>query len=144
MKKAALVPSIKLFVVGFAVAVLLVGISLAVLLVVDDPQTKVNFMDLSSPVVDFTAAFFLFIAAKKFAHRSKRLGLAWGIIALALLSYSLGDATWAFLEVGLKVLPFPSIADAFYLAYYPLFLAGVFLMQAKSTSPGARINKTSN
>ncbi len=81
MKKAALIPSIKLFVVGFAVAVVLLGISLAVILVVDDPQTKVNFMDLSSPVVDFTAAFFLFIAANKFAHRSKRLGLARGIIA---------------------------------------------------------------
>lgn len=142
MKKLVLDKSSKYFLLGFLAAMIFLGFSLTVILLLKDAQSKVNFMDAISPVVDFAAAILLFAAAKKSATRSKRLALAWGIIATALLSYSLGDAIWAMLEVGLKAQPFPSIADAFYLAYYPLFLAGVFLMQEKTITPGTWINKT--
>jgi diguanylate cyclase (GGDEF)-like protein len=50
--------------------------------------------------------------------------LGWRLIALAILSYGIGDAIWTFYEA-IGELPFPSLADPFYIAFYPLFLAGI-------------------
>ena len=70
--------------------------------------------------------------AAVYAWRASRAGAltpssrrAWRLIALALLSWGLGDLVWCFLEVVLDESPFPSVADAFYLAYYPILLAGL-------------------
>jgi signal transduction histidine kinase len=53
---------------------------------------------------------------------------AWSVLAAAQLAYVLGDAIWAILQSTLAEPPYPSIADAFYLAYYPLFVIGLFLL----------------
>ena len=63
------------------------------------------------------------------------------MIGLAMLVFGLGDITWAILELGLQEPPFPSIADVFYLAYYPLLLAGVFLLLDKPATGGEKINQ---
>jgi hypothetical protein len=42
--------------------------------------------------------------------------------------FFIGNVVWAYLEVVLGVEPFPSIADVFYLAYYPLALWGLLRM----------------
>src|SRR5438093_9240923 len=49
---------------------------------------------------------------------------AWGLITAAYLCWCLGDAIWAVYEVGLRQQPFPSLADAGYLLFYPLILGG--------------------
>ena len=47
----------------------------------------------------------------------------WWLIVAALCIYVVGDATWTFYDASGRV-PFPSIADVFYLAFYPvLFVA---------------------
>ncbi|MBE3086878.1 MAG: EAL domain-containing protein, partial [Bacteroidetes bacterium] len=59
----------------------------------------------------------------------------WGILALAQFSVTLGDILWAIIELGLKSSPFPSIADGPYLLFYPLFLAGIFILPSTRLSP---------
>ena len=50
--------------------------------------------------------------------------LAWGLIGAAILASSIGDFWWAVFPNP----PYPSPADAFYLAYYPLVAAGLLLL----------------
>ena len=122
-------------------AILILGINLGVVLLIEDQQLRSSLLDVFSPVIDLFACVALFIAAKYSAARSKRTAMAWGTIASAMLIYSMADITWAILEVGLKVQPFPSIADAFYLAFYPVFLMGVFLLPDKPATASEQITK---
>lgn len=58
-------------------------------------------------------------------RRAGRERWAWTLVALAFLLYLLGDGTWALFELVQHRSPFPSVADAFYLAFYPVLLAGL-------------------
>ena len=49
--------------------------------------------------------------------------------------FLIGNVVWTYLEVVLRVEPFPSIADVFYLAFYPFGLWGLL------TLPGAQQNR---
>jgi diguanylate cyclase (GGDEF)-like protein len=109
-------------------SIILLGAILGVYLMLRDSQERAAFTDVIGPVVDILASGCVLLAAIQSAARSKRLAFAWGAIAAAMLSYAIADSIWAILELVLKVSPFPSIADGFYLAYYPLFLAGVVLL----------------
>ena len=80
------------------------------------------------PIINLLATIALFYAARRSSDQSKRLGLAWGVIDLAQFIYMLADLAWWILEAVLNRQPFPSVADGFYLAYYPLFLVGIFLL----------------
>jgi len=53
---------------------------------------------------------------------------AWLIIGVGIFAWMLGDVLWTLLEVVLDSTPFPSVADAGYLAFYPLVFAGLLLM----------------
>ncbi|MEX0663906.1 MAG: GGDEF domain-containing protein [Acidimicrobiia bacterium] len=53
---------------------------------------------------------------------------AWLLIAFGIAAWAVGDITWAFLEVVQNSTPFPSVADAGYLAFYPLAFAGLLVM----------------
>jgi PAS domain S-box-containing protein len=57
-----------------------------------------------------------------------RLRRAWLLIGLGTFSDLLGEAAWAYLENGLHVAPFPSIADIFFVGYYPLLLGGILAL----------------
>ena len=49
-------------------------------------------------------------------------------IALAFTLYAVGDIIWAILELGIHEKVFPSIADFFYLMFYPLFAIGIYYL----------------
>lgn len=117
------------YAVGLAGATFL-GV-LAIILLVPSPKLKEVLTDGIYPVVNLLAAGALYYAARRSAPRSKRLGWAWGVLAIAQLSYAVGDLIWLILEGVLNQQPFPSVADGFYLAYYPLFLAGVLALPAR-------------
>lgn len=51
----------------------------------------------------------------------------WFFIALATACNGVAELIWFYYETILQVEPFPSIADLFYLLYYPLILIGVML-----------------
>ena len=112
---------------GLILSALVLAGNLAGILWITDEQIKLVYFDLVSPLVNAIATI-MFVAARQSFRKSRRLGLAWAILGCAQLFYTLGDVAWAVLEVGLAQTPFPSIADALYLAYYPLFLIGVFLL----------------
>lgn len=62
---------------------------------------------------------------------------AWLLMAAGLVAATTGHAIWYLLDLrGLD--PFPSIADAFYLAVYPLFMAALWILsRAEDTHDGA-------
>jgi diguanylate cyclase (GGDEF)-like protein len=51
--------------------------------------------------------------------------LAWALIGFGLFSWALADLYWAVLLADMAEPPFPNGSDAFYLAGYPLMLAGI-------------------
>jgi diguanylate cyclase (GGDEF)-like protein/PAS domain S-box-containing protein len=58
-------------------------------------------------------------------HRPRRRG-AWFLIATAILSFSVGDVINMYLtDVKGIADPFPSLGDAFYLAFYPILVLGL-------------------
>jgi diguanylate cyclase (GGDEF)-like protein len=69
------------------------------------------------------------VAAATAARAARRatgpLRRAWQLLALGLVAWVAGDAVWTFLERVLGIDPFPSLADAFYVASYPLLAAGL-------------------
>jgi PAS domain S-box-containing protein/putative nucleotidyltransferase with HDIG domain len=122
-------------------AVIVVGINLWEIFFIKDQELRTGLSDAIPFIVDLLVSIVLFIAAKYSAIHAKRLAIAWGTIALAILFYSLGDAVWLILEAGLKIEPSPSLADGFYLAYYPAFLAGALLLLEKPATTGVLINR---
>jgi diguanylate cyclase (GGDEF)-like protein len=122
-------------------SVIVLGINLAVVFLIAGQELRSMLMDVISPIVDVLACIALFISVRQYTVQTRRLALAWGTIALAAFFTTLGDATWAILEVGLKQQPFPSIADGFYLTTYPVFLIGVLLLPANPSSTAEKINR---
>jgi diguanylate cyclase (GGDEF)-like protein/PAS domain S-box-containing protein len=57
---------------------------------------------------------------------------AWGFVALAFGVYWLGDVLWAWYNVVLGEIPWPSLADAAYLAFFPILLVGLLSFPAAS------------
>lgn len=62
------------------------------------------------------------------AKLDQRLCRAWLLIGLGSFFAFLGEATWTYLENVLGVEPFPSIADIFFLGYYPFVLWGLLTL----------------
>jgi len=73
-------------------------------------------------------SLFAVIVAWRIAFRRtfpSALRRAWFILGLAVAAQAIGDTSWFYLEVILQKQPFPSIADAFFLSFYPLALVGI-------------------
>jgi PAS domain S-box-containing protein len=80
--------------------------------------------DLTFPVAAGLAILLAF-GASRATGTDGRDRRAWRLLGLALVCYGLGDVMWAALEIGTGEGPDVSIADAFYLLYYPTALAGL-------------------
>jgi PAS domain S-box-containing protein len=124
-----------------SLALALLGISLAVVLLINDQLVNSSLLDVISPGIGLLVCAALFTVARRMAVHAPRLARAWRTIALAVFLYAMADAIWAILEVGLQQTPFPSIADLFYLAFYPVFLVGIFLLPGEPSTQSERINK---
>ncbi len=61
----------------------------------------------------FLAAWIIFLVSKHHNDPMKRM---WLWLSLGLLLLGIGDCVWAYLEMVLKIDPFPSVADIFYVA----------------------------
>jgi len=101
--------------------------TLGTALFISDPDLKRIFSDILSPLGGLASSAVLFGVAWNLKRRSRRLGLAWAILAAGVLMSGLGEVFWSALELTGHETPFPSIADAFYLCNYPLFFLGVLL-----------------
>lgn len=84
---------------------------------------------LASDVLDDAGGFACAVAilAGVRLHRPARPA-PWYLLAAAQLCSGAGDVIWSVYEDVLHDDPFPSVADVLYLAAYPLFTAGLFLL----------------
>jgi diguanylate cyclase (GGDEF)-like protein len=67
------------------------------------------------------------------APRGERL--PWALIAAGLASWAVGNTYWTFALVDLESPPYPSVSDAFWLAFYPpVLVALIMLVRSRVTS----------
>ncbi len=90
-------------------------------------ENKVVISDLLFIVLNALSVLALFLAASHTKEESKRISLAWSFIAIAQLSFVIGDVIWFICEAILHIEPFPSFADLFYTLYYPIIFLGISL-----------------
>ena len=113
----------------FILALLIVICSILLTIVFrNDSTLRMFFGDLFPILIDLLVVLTLFYATIRSAYYGKRVQFAWMFIALAFLCYTVGDIIWAILEIGIHLKPFPSLADAFYLIFYPLFAIGIYYL----------------
>jgi hypothetical protein len=67
-------------------------------------------------------------ALVKIVQKYNPLGKIWLALFLAQVFYAIGDILYAFIADILQLSPFPSVADIFYLAYYPFLFIAIFLL----------------
>lgn len=104
--------------------------NLSFMLFIHDEYWKIILFHLPYPLWSLLAALALFYAAKRSASVSRRLMLAWGLLATGRFVLFCGEITVVILAIRLGAPPFPSLADGLFLAYYPLFLIGILLLPA--------------
>jgi two-component sensor histidine kinase len=109
------------------------------ILFIKDESILTNLTDLTTPVIGILSAAALFYTAIKVRPDSPKFFTAWHFLALGCLAWVLGDVCWAILEVFLHEEPYPSIADFFYLLYYPLVIVGFIQMPYEQPSRNDRI-----
>jgi len=117
-------------------AILIVLIRLALLYSIQDRETLLLIDDVIFAIGSGLAAIGLLYGAYNSIGQSRK---AWMVLATAQIFYAFGDASWAVIEAGLHQNPFPSLADFWYLAFYPIFTLGIFLLPAESISSRERI-----
>jgi len=105
------------------------------------PGARQSVGDLLVLPVDVAATSAAWWASRRFA-RSDRLGSFWRWIAFALAAEMIGDVVQAIYDVGLHHSPYPSMADPFYLAFYPLVLFALLRVPAAALGSDKR-TKTS-
>ena len=122
---------------------LLIGltlINLGVIFFLPDSDYKVVLSDTLFIFLNCVTVLSLWLAARHSKKISGKYTKSWVILCLAQLLFTLGDLLWAYYEIIIKSAPFPSAADIFYLAYYPVFLIGILLLSPKSESTIKRSN----
>ncbi len=119
-----------LFVIYFVIFLL---IGLPPYLIRSD-QKYLLYGDISTFIWSTVGCITSFYVAWHLRGVSRRLAMAWIILAFSALFYSLGNALWLVLTQILKADPFPSIADFFFLLSYPLLLLGILLIPYKKKS----------
>lgn len=123
----------------YAAAILAISIVLIRLIVLVFASGLDSFLlidDALFTIASGLASAGLLYAAWRSEGRSKR---AWKTLAMAQIAYTLGEVVYTVMEVGLHQYYFPSLADVFYLMFYPLFAAGIFLLPKVPLSQRERL-----
>lgn len=126
----------RLIVASTLVTAFILAINVGVVAFVRDEKLKFALFEAPYPLWGLLAAVALGYAAQRSAAHSRRLFLAWGLLAAAKTLMVIGEIIIVGLVIRLGVLPFPSVADAFLLLFFPLFLIGVLLMPARQLTKG--------
>ena len=127
-----------------AISALFISAFWAVLIFRPWPSTSVlavdDTLDIAGTLVAFAFAVGFFWRRPRMRRRTSGNTLRWAsvLIGCAILSYGLGSLAWDCLQLALNEQPFPSIADVFYLLFYPFLLGGVLLLTAGVLSTVAR------
>ena len=125
-----------LFLPAAIISILILLFQTILMEMIEDKRSILLMNDLLLTSCAIVAFLCLLYAAKNTEGRSKR---AWLIMAVAMLFESFAEGTWTFIEVILREDPFPSVADFGYLMFYPLFVAGIFLLPNAPLSSRERL-----
>nr|WP_319374618.1 PAS domain S-box protein [uncultured Methanobacterium sp.] len=106
--------------------IIVISFTVISLFLQDQSTIKTIFGDLSSPLIEILVIASLFYTAYRSSRQGKHMQIAWALLGVALLCYATGDVIWGVLELGYNQNPFPSVADIFYLLFYPFFVMGVY------------------
>lgn len=107
-------------------ALVIISYAVIMILLEDDEDALTAFTDIALIPIIVTVALALLYAAVSSRRWNRSVYRSWLILSLATLCLTIGDLTWSYQEVILKNDPLYSISDVFYLAYYPIFLLGIF------------------
>jgi hypothetical protein len=90
------------------------------------PTATTWFLDLSNVLLALIATVLMALLWRSF-ESGETLRVVWGLLALGMLLWTVGEALWAYYELVLEEDPYPSLADAAWvLGYIPLGI-GLFL-----------------
>src|SRR5580693_7704028 len=104
------------------------------------PGEREGVGDLLILPIDAAAATAAWWASRR-CSGAPRLRSFWRLMALALSAEALGDVIQAIYDVGLRHSPYPSLADPFYLAFYPLLLLALVRVPVAVATP-TKLQKT--
>ena len=131
MDKKLLISTKNVFMLAFLIIISFAAISLLLGNAVD---AKIIIGDIASPAIDLLVLITLVYATKISATKGRRIQIAWIFMTIAFSLYIAGDILWAIIELGLHQNPFPSVADVFYLSFYPIFALGIYYLPRFSFS----------
>lgn len=89
-------------------------------------------------IILYLLVFFLAMILWLGQEYDRRLRWAWFLIGLASLANTIAEGLYYYYESLLGVDPFPSLADPFYLIFYPLLLVGLMLLPFAPTDQQER------
>ncbi len=78
-------------------------------------------------ILTFLSTFLFSLCVVLDKENDIRLRRGWLLLGIAAISYMFGELFWFFYESLLHIDPFPSLADPFYIIFYPLILSGLLL-----------------
>lgn len=105
----------------------------------NDFESKSIHCDVFVFIMNIFTVIALFFAATHSKTHDEHSYKAWLFLALAQLLLVMGDAIWSILEIGLNKDPTFSLANLFYLIYYPLFAIGILFLPKGSLKNRKRI-----
>jgi diguanylate cyclase (GGDEF)-like protein len=124
--------------IGIALAAFLVHVLL--LVIPADDFTEIIISDWLQTVVVACAAGLLWMVSRRYpnpADTSRRR--FWHLLSVAMLVWFIGDIFWNINETILRVSPFPSKADIFYLSFYLVFGIAILSVPSKGSTTGQKL-----
>jgi two-component system, sensor histidine kinase PdtaS len=126
---------------------LYVGISflaiylLVLLLLKNLPQLAAVFSYTMLIILYLAVVLSLYLASKASRIYGKRTQIAWIFLTFAVLTSVLGSVLWAVVMVYYNQNPTYSLANIFYLMFFPLFFVGIMMFPSPNTTPRQRFKK---
>jgi signal transduction histidine kinase len=105
---------------------------LLMIVTASDLALRAGINDVFSAILALCVAVGMFYVARH-SQDARHIRVAWSLLGLAMLLGVLGAVVFAIIDVRGQV-TFPSIADGFFLAFYPVFGAGLMLMSGPSSA----------
>ena len=121
-----------------AIAIYVIYLFVAYLLR-DDPKAIILYTDWIAFPLNVMMTFCMFYAARLSLNVSRKVFLAWFMMALGELCFTLGNAFWAYIETVQNLDPYPSFADIPNLMVYLFFVIGLLLLPSALHSMRDRI-----
>lgn len=109
-----------------AIIVVLSYVAISILLK-DNEELRADVLNVHTAISGLLATFCLFYGAYN-SRYYRTMYIAWIMLALAWLSFTIGDITWGIIESVMHESPFPSLADIWFLGLYPLFALGILML----------------